>query len=377
MPKRQADDHVGGRSAKLPTRQRKHLYLVLDDWELGYSIRKIDLWSGFDSDEADEGSSINRIEQHLPKVVFRLEAPPARSGQFTAFGTKIMFMGMLDSPWGTVLMYDVHTKTLTSAPQRELEPSPYYNAYVQLDGKLFALDEGGFEMLHPPPPPPLDGARANVKVDWSWHALPSPSYHDVVSHAVHPDGRTMVFSMMKESSKKGTRVATLSFDRESSQWTRHGAWELPFKGCGYFDRDLDAWVGLSGNLDTLGHICACDVLSADNNGQTPACKLSKEKLFCVDPAEKHIGATLVYVGDNRARFCLVQCFSINYRQGGIWEEPMSENHFHVLRVTTFSLKYDKYGDLRTAKHRHIGSYRLPETARVYSGDLERPVVFWM
>jgi hypothetical protein len=53
MPKRLADEHGGGCSAKLPTRQRKHLYLVLDDWELGYSIRKVDLPSDFDSDEAD------------------------------------------------------------------------------------------------------------------------------------------------------------------------------------------------------------------------------------------------------------------------------------------------------------------------------------
>uniref|UniRef100_J3N7T0 Uncharacterized protein n=1 Tax=Oryza brachyantha TaxID=4533 RepID=J3N7T0_ORYBR len=58
----------------------------------------------------------------------------------------------------------------------------------------------------------------------------------------------MVFSMAK-----------FSFDLESSRWTRHGTWNVSFKGQGFFDRDLDAWVGLSSNPDRLGHLCACDV----------------------------------------------------------------------------------------------------------------------
>ncbi|CAO1941994.1 unnamed protein product [Urochloa humidicola] len=384
MPKRPADEHGGGRSAKLPTRQRKHLYLVLDDWEQGYSIRKVDLSPA--SNNSDEAShDISTDQRLLPPAIFRLEAPHGRSGQFTAFGTKIMFMGMIDSPWGTVLAYDVCTRTLTSGPRRDLEPSPCFSAYAQVGGKLFALDDGGLEMLQPPPPPLDDtGLKVKVKFDWSWRALPSPSYHDVVSHAVHPGGRAMVFSMVKHSLKKGTRLATLSFDIESSRWTRHGAWGLPFKGRGYFDGDLDAWVGLAGgDPDTLGHICACDVVPAgDGNGgdgKPPDWKLSKEKLFCVDgPAEKHIGATLVYVGDDdRAMFCLVQCLSVDNRQGGIWKESMPEHRGYLLRVTTFSLKYDKNGDLRIARHRQIGSYRLPEIASFYCDGLERPAAFWI
>ena len=113
MPKRPADERGRGRSAK-PPKQRKHLYLVLNDWGLGYSIRKVDLSSGFDSDEPEDG----RAEQGLPPAVFRLEAPHGRSGQFAAFGTKIMFMGTKNNPWRTVPMYDVRTRAHTAAPRR-------------------------------------------------------------------------------------------------------------------------------------------------------------------------------------------------------------------------------------------------------------------
>nr|CAB3503846.1 unnamed protein product [Digitaria exilis] len=371
MPKRPGEELGGGRSAKLPTRQRKRLYLVLDDWELGYSIRRVDLLLGFDSDEGDDGST----EQRLPRAVFRLEAPRARPGQFTAFGTKIMFMKKFDNPWNTMPVYDVCTRALTSGPLRNWETTAVSCAYVQVDGKLFVMDEGVFEMLQPPPPP-IDRVLVDVKFDWSWRELPSPPYQYVVSYALHPDEQTMVFSMTKHSPKR--KLATFSFDIESSRWTRHGAWGLPFKGRGYFDHDLDAWVGLAGDPDTLGHLCACNVLPAgDDNRQPPACKLSKERLFCVDAAEKHTGATLVYVGDDRAMFCLVECFSVDDRQGGVWKESMPERRGHLLRVTTFSLKYDKNGDLRIAKQRQIGLYRLPEIASAYCYHLERPVAFWM
>lgn len=51
----------------------------------------------------------------------------------------------------------------------------------------------------------------------------------------------------------------------------------------------------------------------------PAWKLSKEKLFCEDPAEEHIGATLVYMG-SRNKFCLVQCLSADDRDKRMYKE---------------------------------------------------------
>ncbi|KAK3155127.1 hypothetical protein QOZ80_2BG0199220 [Eleusine coracana subsp. coracana] len=246
---------------------KRHVYLVLSDWELGYSVRKLDL------SVRSEDSNSNK--QRLPPAVFRLEAPHGRSGLFAAFGTKIMFLGTRGSPWGSSApMFDVRTRSLASIPMLESEPNPYSCAYFQVDGKFFVLDDTNFEMLQCHPAS-YDGAGHKRKMSWSWLALPEPSYQHVESYALHPDGRTMFFSMIKLTQKFHPKMATFRFDPETSQWTRHGAWGLPFKGRGFFDCDLDAWVGLPATCsdpNTLGHICACDVLSStggDNDKLQP------------------------------------------------------------------------------------------------------------
>uniref|UniRef100_A0A0A8ZF03 F-box associated domain-containing protein n=1 Tax=Arundo donax TaxID=35708 RepID=A0A0A8ZF03_ARUDO len=315
------------------------------------------------------------VEQRLPRAVFRLEAPHALSGLFAAFGTKIFathHTGRRRAP-----MFDVCTRALTFGPGHKSLPNSYCSAYVQVDGKLFFLDTGSFEMLDPPPPLP-DDSLGNIMVVWKWENLPEPPFFSsyyMVSHAVHPDERTIFFSTEKRTQKRA-KVASFSFDTESCEWTRRGEWRLPFKGRGYFDPELDAWVGLSDHLDTIGHLCACEVVSAADANGPPVWKLSKDQLFCVDPTEKHIGATLVYMG-GRSKFCLVETLSIDDRGDDIWEDLVPERLRYLLRVTTFFLKYDKNGDLRTAKHRRVRSYRLPKIATRYCDHLEKPVAFWI
>uniref|UniRef100_K3YXQ5 DUF1618 domain-containing protein n=1 Tax=Setaria italica TaxID=4555 RepID=K3YXQ5_SETIT len=372
MPKkRPADERAGGRASKIPSRRRKHLYLVVDDWERGYSIRKLDLSSDSDSDDVDEANGPDGrtgTELRLPPAVFRLEAPRARSGLFAAFGTKIVATQL--TPRGTIPMFDVRTRAFTFGPRQEGQPNPCCTDFVQVGDNLYFIDDSCFMMLDPPPPPPKF-AHPYIQIDWTWRGLPVPPFDDCpVSYAVHPDGRTIFFSTQGQT-KKHTEVATFTFDTVCSQWTRHGAWRLPFRGRGYFDCELNAWVGLSGQPDNLGHLCTCEVVSADANTTDghppPTCKLSKEKLFCVDPAEKHIGATLVYIG-GRSKFCLVQCIATDDRKGGVWEEVLPECLCYLYRVTTFSLN---------AVHHRLRSYRLPKIATEYCDHLEKPVAFWM
>jgi hypothetical protein len=204
---------------------------------------------------------------------------------------------------------------------------------------------------------------------WSkWCRLEDPPFNTdlATSHAVHPDGRTIFVSLNVEGRDTGD---TFTFDTAARKpkWRVHRGWQLPFKGAAYHDRELDAWVGLTNDPATLGHLCACEAPSTEDvSWQPPSWKLSKEKLFRQDRVEKHTGATLVYLGAGyRSRFCLVQCLLHRERKR------------RLLRVTTFSLKYDKDGDLRTSTHRRVRSFKLPKAVMKDSAFLTNPMAFWL
>ncbi|KQK13116.2 hypothetical protein BRADI_1g08170v3 [Brachypodium distachyon] len=382
MPKRPEDGTRGGggRAAKRP-RRRRHLYLVTDDWEQGYSIRKLDLEEDHDADpDAYTDDKEQQPAGTLPLVVFRLEAPHEGAHHFAAaFGTKIM--ALHHTPRRYVPVFDVRTRCLTFGPRMRRNPSA--PIYVPVgDNKLFGLDFRTFQMLHPPPPP-VDPNLNIVVPKWpSWRRLPEPPFaHErVTSHTVHPDGQTILVSVSNRRTG-----GTFAFDTAASspEWTRTGDWQLPFRGPAHCDSELDAWVGLARDPDALGHLCSCDVPCAtddDGGGQArPAWKLSKEKLFCEDPTEKHVGATLVHLGGGgcRSRFCLLQCFSVDGREEGAYKEFMPERERHLLRLTTFSLKYDKNGDLRTAARRRVRSFELANAETKYGDFLMNPMAFWM
>lgn len=84
---------------------------------------------------------------------------------------------------------------------------------------------------------------------------------------------------------------------------------LPFKGQGYFDGDLDAWVG----LDKDGHVGTCQVVSRSSTTTVGAIamqqqldwKMAKDKLWSEGQQAADHGPTLTAMGS--ARFCLVDC----------------------------------------------------------------------
>nr|CAB3466569.1 unnamed protein product [Digitaria exilis] len=92
---------------------------------------------------------------------------------------------------------------------------------------------------------------------------------------------------------------------------------MPFDGRAHFVRGLDAFVGLSDDPDTRGHLCSCDgaAITGAGGGGRLTWKIGKEKLFSEDPGERHVGATLVYIGggigDDGERMCLVECVAID------------------------------------------------------------------
>ncbi|OEL16062.1 hypothetical protein BAE44_0022917 [Dichanthelium oligosanthes] len=162
--------------------------------------------------------------------------------------------------------------------------------------------------------------------EWSWKSVvaPPPPFAPgdahVVSYAAHPDGCSVFVS-----TRDGGREDTCSFDAERREWTRPGAWALPFRGQGHYDRELDAWVGLDAEP---GYVCACQVASA---ARTPQCRrsLTGWRRSCSLAGEEgtRSGATLAYMGDGK--FCLVESVAC--------EDVDDCDGRRVVRVTMFGL----------------------------------------
>nr|CAB3451424.1 unnamed protein product [Digitaria exilis] len=395
MPKRRRSERDGGRTAN--RRRRRHLYLIFDDWSRGYSIRKVNL-------EGGGGGG----EQRLPDAFWRVEAERGMPEVFTsAFGTRIVALhgARKDKPedndrLDAIQIVDVRTRSLVSAPASNFMHRPV--CYFPVAGdRLFLLDAWTFKLCrlpqqdaphHPEPDDddddadddgsPLPCSYDGVESEWDreydrwWRHFPLPTLSvgsvtitglclmgAINSYAVHSDGRTLLVSTKNK-------------------------WTLPFTGRGHFDRDLDAIVALSKDPDTLGHLYSCHVTNADTGKElcrpessegdspidetgnssgrlcsAPAWKLSKEKVLSEDPAERHVGATLLYMG-RRSKFCVVECLAVDddggggarhhhhqappLPQGGVVVLPCSR---YVYRVVTFSLRYDEMGDLRVKRRR--------------------------
>lgn len=77
-----------------PIHKQHHLYLVLDDWNQGFSIYKLDLADG------SEGGDLT-----LPPLVHR-QATADRSWNFAATGSKIIAAGGIKREDGVTLVYD-------------------------------------------------------------------------------------------------------------------------------------------------------------------------------------------------------------------------------------------------------------------------------
>ncbi|KAL6638709.1 hypothetical protein ACP70R_023820 [Stipagrostis hirtigluma subsp. patula] len=332
---------------------QRHLYLIFDDGRP----------STVDAAGATRDGTIDRTALPPPPAIFRVEAPCGLPTCFAAaFGGKIMALHPREIdgvpvPFASdrlVPVFDVRLRPLSFGPRPAADRAE--PVYIPVGGKLAA---GSFELLDAPSLRP-----PGFELFDPWRQLRGPPFESkhVTSYAVHPDGRTIFVSV--DPADAPDAAATFSFDTAATdgggEWRRNGQWTLPFTGRAHFDRELDAWVGLSRDPDTVGHLCCCDVLPAagDDGTQRPARqrKLSVEKLFTDDPAETHVGATVVYVG-GWSNFCLVQCVAVENNS-----KKDSRPSRHLLRVVSFYLRYDMDGNLRIGSCRLVRYYRVPKAA---------------
>ncbi|CAL4953119.1 unnamed protein product [Urochloa decumbens] len=360
-----------------------HLYLVLEGSEDEYSIHKIDVHD-FDPDDTDDLDSLARPLPEPP--LLRVEGARRSAMCFTAHGTKIF--AMPPSPGCAAFALDTRTMKITTGPLPEgaEEDQFCYSNLVVVGDRLYSMDrrERGdaesynFEVLQ----------FGSASRSWSWSSVPSqPPFNPlfVTCYAVHPDARTIFFSVShsgidppfrRERRSGDDAGATFSFDTEAAEWTFRGYWTLPFHRQAHYDEELDAWVGLHEEDGRKGRVASCDVLppatgdvSADRSSQAPPWKLARERLFRVK-GRRHRGGALVYMGGSK--FCTVERATeeeLTREQRKRLELDGRQPRL-LLYVRTFGLKYGKKGRLQVATcGRRARCYTLPEGT---SND----IIFW-
>ncbi|CAL5020166.1 unnamed protein product [Urochloa decumbens] len=340
---------------------REHLYLVVDDWSSGYNIRNINLSSG-----SGEGAV-----QCLPPGFMNVEAERGVSEFFTsAFGTKIMATHP-NLPEFPVPIIDLDRKTILPGPETNC---PAHPIYFPVGNKVYALDIGTFEVCHWQPNPTFSPLAEN---NWRWCQLQRPLFSRlrICSYAVNEQKQTIFVSI------KGDTVATFSFDIGESMWERYGQWALPFNDRGYYDRDLDGYVGLSKDPESLGYLYFCDMTRTDTDSRLCPCPVverSKVKVFNKNPAEIHLSATLMYM--HHSKFCIVECVSVDDVKADqalheLSGTEASSGSIYMYRVITFTIRYNRRSDLKVKNYR-VQCYKVPREA---TSELihEDPVAFWL
>ena len=350
------------RSAKRFKQEKKNLFLILDDWERGYSVYKVDV-DAFDSSDAG-------APEPLPEPpVVRFEAHHGGSWYFAANGTKIL--AMQPSGYPAFPVFDIQTAALNVCPWprrggNKVLLKPFF---ASVAGSLYLLRGCHFDVLSAAPPPPDSTSTSRDDAAWAWSRVSSPPPFDdsnrISSFALHPDGRTLFISQDQ---------STFSFDTERQEWADHGIWTMPFRGQAYFDGELDAWVGLCCHKGGDGYLCASDVVPvAANCRSLPAWKLGKDRLFDAGSG-RHLGATIVCMSDTK--YCLIESLARDdeedlrrQHQDGYYP------HRRVISVSTFSLKYNKQGELTTTQ-RKVRSYEMTDAHQLPERSW-KPVAFWM
>ncbi|KAM0841384.1 hypothetical protein ACQ4PT_059019 [Festuca glaucescens] len=247
-------------SSSMPPR-KQHLYLALDDWEGGYSIHKLDADNIFLDDIGGGG------EHRLPEpTAIRIKTPVYGRMIFTALGTTIFIDTNPHNRGDNVpptFVYDTDTAALTVGPRipRGIDG---LSTFMAARETLYALTTADS-----PDPPCLQAL--------SW-------------------GRT----------------ATEKIWEPGMDWSGSRVRSSRPRGQGFFDAELDAWVGI--DRKEAGYVCCCQVASRSATARRPPeRRVLEEKLFRFNNEEnymdggRYMKATLTYMGGSR--FCLVENIS--------------------------------------------------------------------
>jgi hypothetical protein len=380
--------------------------VVLDEMNTGHSVYRlnVDDLDGGDED-AVTGIDAARVPHQTKPLPRRLPEPVLRLGyqsvgtfaQFKALGSKIVATGVSSGNGTITFVYDTKTARLDvgQSPPKGLNLLCYHAA--EAGNKLYAFGANSqtFYLCEQWVLPEDDGydsgnemsefaMRGQIK-EWAWKKSRSSlrcaanlSSHTsfVQSYAMHPDGKTLFVSCFSSNYIEPHRHFTFSVVTKDVKSTRPGEWRLPFNDRGYYDHDLDAWVGIrmadgtDGGSEGHSYLCSCDApkLEGGRALPAPAWKMCKEQLTFLDTPAAHCCA-LVHTG--RGRFCLVEVLAAPVAKGEEARRRTRDGLEFLLHVTMFRAKHGKNGELLVAPCRPGRSFLMPNYA---TGT---PTAFWM
>ncbi|CAM0907739.1 unnamed protein product [Alopecurus aequalis] len=366
-----------GAAAKRPAKQEEQfLYLVLDDWEKGYSVRKLDV------DVLQLHSDDQEPEPFTEPPLARFDVVHGYSHSIVAHGTKIVAMKPHESS-PAIPAFDTATSAVGILPWPEFHMDFGLPLVISIAGKLFLFIYTSYYLGDPPAPaPPLTVYPPPEKKPWAWTTISSRLPFNstcILGYAVHPDGRTLFVSADRFTSD--TQKGTFSFDTKCLEWTRQGDWLLPFYGQAHYVAELDAWVGLCRHKGGTGQLCSSDVVPLHAEGRTtlPRWRILVEDRLFDRESPLHLGAKLVHMGGTR--FCVVQ--TMWHKDDDDARRKAKETVGYVgpprvvICITSLAVDYDEEGELRLKSRLLARQLKVFKRAHEICDLSEAPLAFWI
>ncbi|KAI4962689.1 hypothetical protein ZWY2020_027844 [Hordeum vulgare] len=299
-------------------RRRKHLYLVLDDWDNGFSLHKMDALSLLDDSDDDGGRELERLPD--PPAVRITEARQSPM-LFAGLGTSIFVANKIQrSPKVTgALVYDTETAAIAMGPApgehmlllRRRQPQRNQGrSCIRWEKHTTATDQstrgapGGRirpravmgalprrtgRAMAPQPRVGLgERRRAHGAVRRQrgnrrlLRGAPGRAHHILLDEKQGVATRRHLFLRHEAAGVEVARGMGAAFHR-----------------AGLLRKEIDAWVGLHED----NYICCCRAATA-TPGAAPEWRKTEQKLYREGDRDRRLGATLTYMGNNV--FCLVE-----------------------------------------------------------------------
>ncbi|RCV28848.1 hypothetical protein SEVIR_5G441800v4 [Setaria viridis] len=288
-------------------RWRRYLYLLVDDLNGTYPLRRINASNLFFArnqvNRVNEALTIEETPLPRPHLSFTPSQDRGRLEFFGFFGhgRKKSYLAAVDFD-GVSYMYDVERRTMHEIA------SP--NEYKCCDPVSLAVGDALYVMDREPVPSNQRSFEALIvdlpndvlfKPNSTWHCLqPLPFVLEtgykgrfIIGAYTVAGGSNILIST--------PGIGTYSFDTSSCSWRKAGDWELPFRDRADFFPEHGVWLGFS-SQDNL--LCSSSDITAPAQG-APTLDMVWEDLnppCCWDPLKSH----LVYLGSNK--FCVAKFF---------------------------------------------------------------------